>query len=398
MAKVEESTLSVLLERQGRTLTKIKSWEIDSDYITSTDGFTFACYSENESEFHDLELQPVKLVVSGAEQLVGRIDISDLGGDGSAITYSGRDYIADFVEDNIDTRLIFAEGMELRALLLEALAPHGVTEVVSDEDFAARNVRTGKAIKHKGKKHSSGKNHADLTIKDLKPDNGLGTYDYVNRVCARFDCTIQPTNDRRKILLSSPNYDQAPAYSLTRLKTGGGKNNIVTANRHRDFSSVPSAIWFTGTDTKSGETGTALSRKIDVSSSTRVFDPVIADILLRGMVQGIWDKSRKWSPGKCYRLLTYRDEASKTTSELEAAAFRSLYERLKEVLVYTCTVQGHTDPETGAVWSIDTMVNVNDEVCRVHEPMWIASRKLKFNATDGATTDLTMWRPRLFMP
>ena len=92
---IDESRLVAVLERTGREIPGIKSWEIDSDYLTPTDGFSLTTYSGDVSLIEDLEMQPVRLSVSGADQLIGRIDKSTVGIDseGSAIRYDGRDYM-----------------------------------------------------------------------------------------------------------------------------------------------------------------------------------------------------------------------------------------------------------------------------------------------------------------
>lgn len=67
-----------------------------------------------------------------------------------------------------------------------------------------------------------------------------------------------------------------------------------------------------------------------------------------------------------------------------------------DTLAYRVTLRGHTDPETGAIWTVDTMVNVQDEICGVNEPLWIAKRTLRFSPTEGSTTQLECWRPGSF--
>jgi prophage tail gpP-like protein len=99
--------------------------------------------------------------------------------------------------------------------------------------------------------------------------------------------------------------------------------------------------------------------------------------------------------GALYRLLVYRDENARTAEQIEAAARRCVAERLKDTLYYHATVKGHADPRTGAIWTVDTMVNVDDDVADVHEPLWIESRTLRFGS-GGAETDLVCWRPESF--
>jgi prophage tail gpP-like protein len=59
-------------------------------------------------------------------------------------------------------------------------------------------------------------------------------------------------------------------------------------------------------------------------------------------------------------------------------------------------MRGHTDPDTGGIYSVNTMLHVTDEIRGVDEPMWVASRKLMFSPEAGATTELKLWRPGSF--
>ncbi len=396
---IEESRLVAVLERTGREIPGIKSWEIDSDYLTPTDGFSFTTYSSDVSLIEDLEMQPVRLSVSGADQLIGRIDKSTVGIDseGSAIRYDGRDYIADFIEDNIDPGLTFKEGLNLGELVRQCFAPHGVTTVSSETDVLSRNVRTGK---------STGAppipNFETLKVNDLKPEAGTGAYEFVHGIVARFGCTVQPSLRRDTVLLSKPNYNQPVSYRLTRRKAQGAKNNIVSATRTRDFSRVPSFVFFTGSQARSGEQSTALSRQIDVPPSVRVVSPSLGDVLESAMWRGRYSdrisRGQRRETARLYRSLNHRDSKAKSTEQLESAMFRAFYERLRESFSYEVTVQGHVSADTGAVWTVDTLVEVHDEVARVFETLWVARRKLSFDETSGATTTLTCWQPKLFLP
>jgi prophage tail gpP-like protein len=71
---------------------------------------------------------------------------------------------------------------------------------------------------------------------------------------------------------------------------------------------------------------------------------------------------------------------------------RAISDRAKDTLVYTCTMPGHRDRQTGAVYAIDTLVDVNDDIREVHEPLWVIGRKFRYSASEGAVTDLTMIR------
>ncbi len=59
-------------------------------------------------------------------------------------------------------------------------------------------------------------------------------------------------------------------------------------------------------------------------------------------------------------------------------------------------MRGHTDPESGAIWSVNTMVEVQDDICGLNENLWIASRTFSNSGGQGAVTDLELWRPNVW--
>lgn len=434
MPKVEESTLVVSLDKQGRDISRyVKEWEIDTGYLTSCDGFSFSLYSKDLGLVRGLEMQPVTLSVGGANQLIGRIDASMMGDDGLGVSYEGRDYIADMVECSLDPTFTVKEGFDLFTVITSAAGPVGIDTVVGDDDLPLRNIRTGKSIAG-----GAGKDFRALTAPDTKPQYGQGIYDYLNRIVARHGATIQPADSRNTVSLTAPNYSQEASYSLRR-RVGDrtDANDIVSATCRRDFSSIPTFTMYNGNQTRRGKrtvpvsqlfgVGTGLlaqasagpiagvaaqlftpanvtvdpgfggTEKYDTANAAAGFAPNAADTILGASHIG----RRKPSDGTgdplaLYRLMAIRDEQSRTQEQLERAAVRAVGERLKETLVYEVEVQGHI-AATGAVWSVDTIVDVVDDVCGIAEPLWIARRTLRYSKRQGATTRLECWRPGAFL-
>ena len=97
-----------------------------------------------------------------------------------------------------------------------------------------------------------------------------------------------------------------------------------------------------------------------------------------------------------YKPLFFRDKTAKNQEQIEAAVARALAEKLRETLVYTGAVRGHVDPTSGAVWTVDTLCHVRDEIEDVDEVMWISERTLT-NDGSGPVTELTLVRPESFV-
>lgn len=404
-----DTPLVVYLEGRNnyRELTRIKSWSIDSDYLTSTDAFDFVVVDDDIEVLRDLEAQPVKLTVGGAIQLVGRIDDTSRGDDGLAVACSGRDYIADLVECNIDPTLVVKEKETLGDVILKACAPIGITKIAPESDVATmldiRQGVPGKTRRRRGGKAAGGnrsKNFKDISLDDLKPDIGQGIYEFLNPICMRHGCTIQPTHQRDTLLVSGPFYDQDPQFSIVRSRADSGtSNNIVSAIARRSYSSFPSMVIVQGQGApRSGETTANTQYTIDTWYEAQQFGGELARTL-----NWITFSGRR-KPGttdalpidKIYRLNVFRDDKARNPDQITNAARRLFAEHLKKTLEYRVKIRGHIDPVTGALWTYDTIVTVSDDVCDVHEDLWVQSRRFTYNQNDGPFTELVCIRPGSF--
>lgn len=400
MPEQPDPTLVVNLELLGEQLRGIKSYELDSSYLTSTDGWSVEVYQEpSESErLGRLELQPVEILVNGAQQVLGRVERTRVGGDGSAMALEGRDYISDLVECNVDPTLKIKEQMTLAEAIKLAAGPVGITTVTSTGAAGVRNVRTGKAAGG-----GAGKAFDALKLDELKPQPGQGIYDFVNRLAARHGATIQPSTKRSELLLDEPDYKQSPLYRLRRGRgDSSAYNNIIAAEATRDFTTFPTCALFSGKQARSGVAGSPMSTQYDFLTLSQAFSSELGAVAERVYPGRGPDARRKpgasapLGTGMLYRLLYLKDDASRNPEQLERAARRAIAERLKDTLSYRVTVRGHADPDSGAIWAVNTMVQVDDAITGVSEPLWIERRALRYAPGAGATTELACWRPESF--
>ncbi len=392
MASYTDTGLVVKLDLKGRSFAAI-DWEIDSNYLVSTDGWRFTTYETDRSLIRNLELQPVELIVNGNSQVLGRIDTSEIGDNGSAITFSGRDYLADIVECNIDPFVKIAQGMTLGEALTLAMSPCGVDTVISDGDVAMADIRSGSTS---GKNKKSRRSHLK-PVEEFKPEPGMGIYEYCNKLCARLGTTIQPGPDRSTVVLSSPNFTAEPKYSIRRTddKTSGTANNIISARASRDYSSFPTLALFTGAQTQAEKSSAPLRTILTMLVLAEGFSDELA-VTVRDAIapERIMPTSSgaKLPNSILYRLLYFRDKDARTQEQLDNATMRAIAERLKATLTYEVELRGFTDPESGATWSVDTVVNIADAICGVNEPMWIYNRTFSYAPGSGARTRLKCLR------
>lgn len=397
---VPESSLVIRLDLLQREITNITSWQLENSYLESTDAWSATIYDTDRSKLFDLELQPVELLINGASQLLGRIEQTEIGNNGGAITLTGRDYISDMVECNVDPSLTVNQNDILDTAIARATFPVGIDTIFSDDDISMREIRSGRPSKTRG----TGRGHRRKSKKldEYKPKPGEGIYQYLSRLVARFGCTIQPGPTRSSLVICAPRYDQDPLYKIVRTDDPlrSIRNNVISSSAVRDYSRFPTYALITGTHVGSSGSGVGTTKHIDLT----IFAAGFNDELGRILDDRVWAGRRKFSEGETptlgldqlYRLLYFKDEASRNQEQLDQAAQKMVGERLKDTLMYTVTLRGHVDPESGAVWAVDTMVDVDDAICNVHEPLWIAKRTLSFDEGAGATTQLTCMRPHSF--
>lgn len=429
MPDFSDSELTIRFERLGRDVTLKKNWSIESSYLTPTDGFDFTLYDTDLSKLRRLELQPVNLLVNGNSQCLGRVEATTRGNDGTAIGCRGRDYFSAFTECQVDPTLLIKKEMTLETVLKMTLGVCGISNVITDDDFAMREIRTGRKIRTKGKQVKRHKK----PLNEYKPQPGEGLFAFNNRIVARMGGTIQPANARDTVIVTAPRYDQDASYSITRLIDGppGERNLVISGTATRDFTSFPTYILVAGKMVTIGETHaptysklttipykptdngwqipyrvlddeqTTRQKQLDVRASTTALAKVLSRELAEILGASIASVRRLPSdppatPELLYRLLYLKDADSGDQEQLDRVAVRAFAQKFKDTLTYSVTLRGHVDPLTGAVWATDTIVKVTDEVCDIDENLWIMSRRFAFQDGQGATTTLECIRPGAF--
>jgi prophage tail gpP-like protein len=394
--EIPETPLIVRFLALGRESTNIPDWSIAQSFMTSTDGFEFTLYDENIENTRGLELQPVELLVYGQSRVLGRIDGTRRGREGYSIACRGRDYIADLVECNVDPTLNIHAGDDLLTAIVKAAGPLGINTVF-DDDGAMRNLRAGRKVRAKTKPTKK-----KSKLNPYKPQPGQGIYEFLNKIMAREGVTIQPGPNRSTVVLASPNYDQEALYQVrrTREQGQGVYNNIEVAEADRDFSSFPTYAIVQGVQARAGAKGEHATQPFDLWAISARFKSELGRILQDATV------SDRWVPGKppaneviagaLYRLLVFRDDDARNAEQIEKVAKRAIAERMKETLKYSVTLKGHVAPETGALYTHDTIIAVNDDIADVHEELWVESCRLYYTSSDGPRTDLVCWRPEAF--
>ena len=376
----------------------VKSYTIESDYTKSTDSFSVDVASEDPAKLWGLEVQPVEITIDGNATLSGRIDASTISDNVSA-SFTGRDYMADLVECGVDPSLKLSEGMTISDAITLAAGPVGITQVQGADVVALRNIRTGASLGSPPRPKAMA-----AKLESNKPDPGKGIYDYLNTICVRLGCTMQPNPaDRSMVVVSEPDFGQAPAYTIQRRLSPGdsASNNILTASANRNLSRFPthSLITAKARPAKKAKVGKAVGKSKPAAHVSSDFNATVFEdqrdiekLTVKGRIK---PGEPGATNGRLYRLFYMKDDKAKNQTQLENKQLRILAERTKETLQYTATVWGHTN-WNGAMYAPNTIIRVQDELCQIFEELWVAGVTYSYSSGSGAKTEIRCWRKGTF--
>ena len=383
---VHEPQVEVVFENLDRVEKNLENYSIDGNWLTSTDGFSFTIYSDQPERLRNLKLQPIHITIDGAVQLHGRVERTRRSSK-NTVTCEGRDYISDMVESHIDPQIRITKGMTLEELVVQACRPFGIEGIVTDEDetYSLAEIRSGK--KTGARPNSPLK---QLSAEEAKARPGAGVYQFLSTVLERFGATIQPWNQRNKLYIQAPHYDQDPLYELLAIE-GDSRSNVKSATVVEDYQRVPTFGIFTSKVSKDGKAHGTESALLSIFEVIEALAGYQKDLFALNLADGRRTPSDSgFAPGALYRLLYSEDKESKTRAQLERASRREISERIRDILVYTCSVQGYRDAVTGAIYANDTIATVRDEIRDVNEELWVIGHKFTGGRGSGSSTDLTL--------
>jgi prophage tail gpP-like protein len=407
MSSVIELKPRIEVEGVG-AYTNIEAYRINGDYLTPTDEWEVTLYNHKDpAQLRRIfrPKRPIKLYLGDTLQMVGRIDGHEGTGNGQrSLRVYGRDYLADLVDAGIDPAVRIKKGESLWALLLTAFEPWGIDTSIGNFD-AMRNATTGK-------NPFTGQPARDfkaLTVEESKPTAGQGAFEWGSGIAARHGATIQPSTKRNEICICEPEYNQGALYQFTRKKSG--ECNIESGTARVDWSDVPTVTVATGRGAASGTKATGLALTVpsfSEGSPSELYKNREIQYTITGpnsgvaAVESVFNPKQKVtvlydSPAPWYCPMYYQDKESKNREQLERGVRRMLSERLRKTLMYEVEVQGLCDRASGAVYGLDTIAHVTDEIEDVDEDLWIFGRTLTQDPGRGPTTRLQLIRPKSLM-
>lgn len=357
--------VSLVIQTSGRQFDLWTSLELSDDFLTPCQTVKLEVAAD-ETRF-DLVREVhhgdgFVVLVNDQPQCSGfidRVSLSYDGHSGTKVQVAGSDGLSRLVRGNVDPRMQVSEKMTVEQLVEKVVKDQfGYDYAIFDDFTSGRELCVGKTIKGKPTKRRK-----KLTDKldNIRPHDNEGAFAYLMRILHRVGLHMWFQPDGRGVVLSGPEYEQAPSYELTSTLGGSPSNNIVSAECSVDVTGVPSHVWVRGKDGKPGP---------------------------KSKMIGFYDNSANTAGN--FVPFYVKDDESSTKEHCDSVAAYVVGRAMKDFLTYSCTTRGFSNQQTGGVYNVDTIVKLNDERAGVGGSMWVESRTFRKDRASGTTTQLKL--------
>lgn len=380
----------VRLELDGKTVLYAETYEVQLSVLTQPCAFGMRLSTGNKlTEIIQKSRAgtPFKLFIGNALQFSGRIDgftAEVQGSGGSAVTVRGRDAMAPLHDAFVTSEQSFADitFRELtEAVLTKALG--GLPFELATDAAAGRKVRTGAP-----KKTSSDADQAKIEEKVGGSEVFAGPKTQQQTLRTRlgqqwYSGFLKPELDRAGLflwagpeetfILATLKPQQEPLYRIVR------RRGITVDDSARGTTSVLRATW--------RNEATARYSRCDVHGRRG------GGATARTNIVGTFADSEMEQWG-IVRPMTVDDDRAKTIAQAEFLARRKIAEARRAGWSLTYTMSGHSVEclQGGrAVWSPETVVEVEDDEFGIYGPHYIES--VRHARDPQSTSTLTLMRP-----
>lgn len=405
-AQPEREVVAIELKDAGVQLKTWISYRYNEHFLTPSDAFSFTIGDEHVDDVTAAALVPgasVTLVLNGNVQSTGYIDTVEKRANrsgGTEWTIGGRDKLGQAVDSGIDPRTQFKPTQTLADFLKTVYGPFGwsTDSAFVIENGANRGVLTGQ--KRGTPTSKKGKELKKFAIHQLRPYAREGAHEFASRVCQRKGLWIWPTADGTQLVVGTPDFEQSPMYTLQRRI--GGTNNILDGSVRFDVSNQPNVIVADGFG-GGGEFGHSRLRAYLANPAVALGgDQTAASAAYQALFAKFKSAHALTAKHSFYtvntptlRVMYLHDDESKTQEELDNFVYREMALRMRQGLTVHYTVEGHGQyalDGSFTPWAVDTVVDVQDDIGGVHEPMWVLSRTFNKSRHSGTTTELELIR------
>ena len=398
LAEKDQVSLSVLPD--GGPATTIRSWtrySFNSHFLRPTGGWHFEIGGKTIDKKLIASLAPgvkIQLSVNGHPQCTGRVDDLEVSADrhsGTVLRLSGRDMLGQVLDANADPQLRFTKDMTLQQFLESILVTQFHFTAVLGDSLDNRGVVTGQ---NRGEKRSKkGKPLKSIQIHQIKPYAHESALGFIERIIKRHGFWIWNSADGKNVIVDVPDFESDPLYSLRRrTNTDALHNNILAGTVRLSMADQPTHLVCCGF----GGGGDVAHTRLRCLIGNPVFSANNGPLLDRYPdIQVIQTDFTILSPPAIDipepRVVYLYDPESRSDEQLANFARRMLAERMHQSLTAYYEVAGHT--QAGIPWAVDTIVNVQDDIGGLSEPMYVLSRTFTKDRQNGARTQLELIRP-----
>ncbi len=404
----QADVITLYLPESGQKTNYFESYSFDSNFMEPTDAWSCRTGGkELPKAVTDAFVNgaKVQLIVNGSPQATGYIDsVVPTGsrGGGKTIEIHGADTFAPVVRGGADpynADLRFTQTQSLEDLIVNVFSSYGFTKFEID-DAADRALKTGLRPQRFSKK--KGKPLKKFTFpQQLKPTPGETSWQYVIKIAERMGLYIWPSADGETVIVSTPDYDQAPVARIVR-QIGTNVSNVISGGIGVHTAHQPSCIIATGF-AGGGEWSRAHMKVMMINELVGMtadsflnVSPEVLKIVGANLDTIIIAPRTQVFPQSCSRPLKwatpvfYHDEDSKSVQQLANFVRRKMSSFQKEMWVGEYEVYDHTyfDGTNYIPWTVNTMVDVVDEVSDYAGPMWVCGRTFTKDAKTGGTKTL----------
>jgi len=416
----EKEQVSLTLSDTQLEITQFTEYSFNSNFLTPTDGFSFTVGAERLSLDMQDALIPgaaVKLSLNGRTQATGYIDSIEKTasrGGGTEWRIEGRDRLGQVVDACADPTQSLKESMTLIDALKKLFGPFGWSEEDNFDDSNENSILIKTGLRQRAKRRTSdAKGFGRKALKAFKlhqyrPYSKEGVFEFASRITQRLGLWLWLSPDGETVIVSEPDFDSVAPYTL--IRNDRGDTNVLEGSVKFDLTEQPTII-IADAYSQGGEFGKSQIRAISVNTAVYTDDPEYINTFTRFPTAKLLpvkpvvnnNDGTVTFPGHSFatpmkvprnKVLYLHDDESQTLENLERFVEREMALLQRRSLTANYTVEGHgqNTPDGFVPWTVDTTIDVDDEVAGVKETMYVLGRTFNKSRSGGTTTQLELIR------
>jgi prophage tail gpP-like protein len=406
---IDTVTISLLVTDNPKTINNFIEYRITNSFVIPTAEwmFTMPQFTPADIAYYGgtaLDVfapgTTIQIKINGQIQMTGYIEKVSERLDphsGSVITIQGRDIMARVLEGHIDPLALYTTNSTLQSIVETTLAPFGITQI-DNSDLLNINVMTGK----------TGLPDEDTTftskqLKSIKGKYGEGAFRFIERLLAHQGFMIWARADGNGVVISAPNYENSPLYSITH--KASGNSNILSGERVIDITGQPTIIVAKGASTGDGSTSVISSFVVMLNELTAFdnnsnFLPQVAPIINKYITAGatiIPPRTQLFAYRQNINInpiilppMYIENKEAQDNNQLQLYVRHTMAHFQYKMYQLHYRVLGHT--QNTVPYAVNTIISVSDDVLELNEDMWILERTFSKSPTGGTVTDLKLIR------